>query len=345
MEHSAESDGKPQNRGHLAEPGADKRRIPDSATASSSQAGNKLSPLPSGPLGLATSTESLPIWAQWSEPPLLATQVEHVRNRMRLPTEYLSMGPNQRNKAVADDLSAALRSMCKTFNQSIKFHWKYVGKLKQEFLRPRSDEVGRSKSTPGSELNAERQATVSVTSRLIRANSTYSADSSLSEKAGGSEDPSRKRRKLTETSSRQVHLGHHEDVVQSSPGVALIPRRDESHSTTNLQTTEELLKLMSKRKHRSNEKEGFQRYTSLRSSISHTAGSEKPDLPNKSKSPSLPALMSDRHKDAERDVEKKNTVKIPADTKMATDLRAYSQWPGTYGSRWLAKQGLTVMSR
>lgn len=57
---------------------------------------------------------------------------------MRLPTEYLSMGPIQRKKAVADDLSAALRSMCQSFKQPIKFHWKYAGKLKQYFLRPRA---------------------------------------------------------------------------------------------------------------------------------------------------------------------------------------------------------------
>lgn len=345
-EHIAQNNDKPQDRGDLDVSSEKSRYFSDIATASSSQTRQRSSQLLLGPKNLGILIERLPIWAHWCKPPLSAAQVEHMRKRMRLPEEYLSMGLTQRNKAVADDLSAALRSMCQTFKRSLEVHREHAGKLTQEFLRRGGDDVGGSKKAPGAELNVEKQATVSVIHRLIPANSAYAADSSLSENTGGSDHPSRKRRKITRPSSRQIHLDHQEDSIESSPGVAQIPRRDESHPTTSLQTTEELLKLMGKRKNRSNEKEGLQRYTYLRSSTLPTGGSVKPGLPNKTKTENPPESMSDRHQDSQRDGEKKGPdVNIPAALKMATDLRPYSQWPGTYESDSVVKQGLTVMSR
>lgn len=345
-EHIAQSNDKPRNRGHVGVPSVETGHFSDIATASSSQPGDKLSQLPLGPLDLADPPETLPVWAQWFVPPLSATQVECVRKRMRQPEAYLRMGSTQREKAVADDVSAALRLMCQTSNQSIRFRWKYQERLEKQFLRRESDDVFESKSTPGAGFNVEKQATISGIHRPIRANSASPAESSPSENTGESDHASRKRRKITEPSSQQIHLGHHEDDIESSPGVAHIPRRDESHPTTSPQTTEELLKLMGKRKNRSNVKEGLQRYTSLRSSTSHTGASVTPGLPNKTKIGNPPASMSDRHQDSKRDREKKGPdVNIPTSTKMATDLRPYSQWPGTYESHPSVNQGLTVMSK
>lgn len=115
-EHIAQSNDKPQKRGHVGVSSAESGCFSDIATASSSQAGHKLSPLPLGPLDLADPTKTLPVWAQWFVPPLSATQVECVRKRMRQPAAYLRLGSIQREKAVADDLSAALRLMCRTSN-------------------------------------------------------------------------------------------------------------------------------------------------------------------------------------------------------------------------------------
>lgn len=314
-EHVADSDDKPQDRGHLGEPGSDKGRISDSATASSSQAGNKLSPLPLGPPGLATSTEGLPVWAQWYEPPLSAAQVDHVRKRMRLPTEYLSMGPFQRKKAVADDLSAAMRSMRQTFNQSIKFHWKYVRMLKQEFLRPQSDGEDRSKGAPKpmeartidtvSSKKSERLNEVGGRSyqlRPLRPKTTYCDNSPLLERTESSDHPSH--------GIRKIHLRRHGDLDRGSQGKAHPKRKDKAR-----QLREDL--------------SGRQN-----SSMARSSGIANPSIYNTAKTAMKSEPDSKSHRVSEKRVEKEMVaMNIPADTDMATDLRAYSQWPGSYEPR------------
>lgn len=315
MEHVAESDDKPQNRGHLGEPGADKGPISDSATASSSQTGDNLSSLSLGPPGFADSAKSLPVWAEWYEPPLSATQVEHITKRMRLPTEYLTMNPIQRKKAVADDLSAALRSMSQTFNQSIKFHWKYVGKLKQEFVRPRSDGGSGSEGAPKpmeartvdnvSSKKSERLTEVGSRSyryRPLRQKTPCSANSSLLERTKSNDHSSHK--------TRKIRLRRHEDIDRGSQGKAQVKRRDKSG-----QLREDL--------------SGRQNSWMARSSDIAT-----PSVHNKSKTAMGSEPKSKGHRDSKTRVEKKMLpINIPAHTDMATDLRAYSQWPGSYEPR------------
>lgn len=313
-EHIAESDDKGQNGGHLGAPGANSGHISDVATGASSQAGHKLSSLPLGPLDLAIPTKSLPVWAQWFEPPLSATQVERMRKRMRQPAEYLSIGLIQRKKAVADDLSAALRSIRQTSNQSIKFHWKYLEKLKQEFLRPRSDEEGKIESAlERMEARSIDNVSSKKSKRLtelgdqscryrLRPKTTYSANSSLLERTESSDHPSHEIRK--------IRLRRHGDVDRGSQGKAHVKRSDKPG-----QLWEDL--------------SGRQD-----SSMARSSGIAPPFIYNKAKTAMNSDSESEGHINPERRIEKEMAVlNIPADTDMATDLRAYSQWPGSYEPR------------
>lgn len=279
-EPTAHSNGVLKNRSHQGVSGVRIERVSDFATASSSQARQKPTTLPSGPSALVIPIESLPAWAHWFEPPLSAAQVGHVRERMKTPKEYLSMDPSRRDKIMGDDLSAAFRSMCQTFNQSVKFRGTHAGELKDEFLRQRGDAVDRKNNAPGpmeertigtvslkenkpltriesedaAEFNVERPATVSMTHSPLQADSTCSDYSIVSKRKSYHWDHSHKRRKAIRHISRQIQPGHLGDVARGSEAVAHTLRREV----------------------------------------------EKEEL----------------------------VVRIPADTDMATDIRAYSQWPG-----------------
>lgn len=336
--HIAQSNDKPRDRDYLEEPGADKGRISDTATASSSKTGNKLSPLSSGSTAHVNPSEILPVWAHWYKPPLSTTQVEHMTKRMRLPEEYLSMGPMQSRKAVSDDLSAAVTSMCQTFNQTFQIHWEKEVKLKKRFLRPRTTAVNRRKSLPGpvearnadnlpsrgkkhlagtecgdmTGLNVERQPAVfgSYRDRPLLPMTTYFDSSSLSKRTAKSDRPSHKRRKISRSSSRHVHLGPHGDVAGGSHGTAHIPQRN-------------------KPEHLQKDLSGLSN-----SSMALGEGIIRPSFSSKGKTAIPPERESERHQDAEKEAEsEKPVVNIPADTDMATDLRAYSQWPGSYEPR------------
>lgn len=250
---------------------------------------------------------------------------------MKTPEEYLSMNSIQSDKVMADDLSAALRSMCQTFNQSVKFHGIHAGELKHEFLRPRGEAVNRKSNALGpmeermtdtvpinenqhltsskrgdtSGFNVEGQATVSMTNRPLRAESVCSANSILSKRTGESQVNSHERKKTSARTSRQILTSRRSGFLSHSKAVAYIPGRDKS---------ERLRKGPSARPH---------------SSMARTAGITKPALPNKRKIGRISESKSEGHNNAEKEVEKEKLVlKIPADAHMATDLRAYSQWPG-----------------
>lgn len=69
----------------------------------------------------------------------------------------------------------------------------------------------------------------------------------------------------------------------------------------------------------------------LRSSIRYAAGTEEQELPGGGQAPDLPkAPRASRARRVTGVARGKPTVKIPADTDMATDLRTYRQWPGRY---------------
>lgn len=331
MEPTAHSNDGLQNRSHQGVSDVRIGPISDHATASSSQARQEPSTLPSGPSAFVIPIESLPAWAHWFEPPLSAAQVGHVRERMKTPEEYLSMDPSQRDKVMGDHLSAALRSMCQTFNQSVKFLGTNAGELKDEFLRRRGEAVDRKKNALGpmedrtidtvslkenepltriesedaAGINVERQATVSMTHSPLRADRTYSDYSIVSKRKSYHLDYSHKRRKAIRHISRQVQPGHLGDVARDSEAVAHTLWRD---------NPERLQKDLSGRPH---------------SSTARTAGTAKPAPTDRSKTAILPSLRPKAHNHAEKAVEKEKLgVKIPAETDMATNLRAYSQWPG-----------------
>lgn len=373
MEHIAHSNDNLRNQSHPRVTGAIMRSTSDSATASSSQARHNLPQLrPPAPVN---PVERLPAWAHWYEPSLSAAQVEHVRSRMKPPEEYLSMDPFQRHKVMTHDLSAALRSMCQTFNQSVKFHGKHAGKLMQEFLRPRGEAMSGDKKAPGPTkemmigivsskdtanftgikngdtdgLSTKRQLTFTLSHHPLRANDTLPDNIFLLKKTGGSDQSSSKRRKTSESSSRQNHLGHHVDMAGGPQDEAQTPWRDLSHPTTSLTTFgKPLEKPVSKISKMWNEQERRQKDLSgwSHSSTTRTAENKKPDLPKKIKTATVSESKSYGYEDAERGSEKeKLVVNIPANLDMATDVRAYSQWPGMHESRRLANHSLTTLSR
>lgn len=330
-EHIARNKDGHQNPSHRRVSDASMVPISNFATASSSQPRQKASPSPSGPQAFVILIESLPAWAHWYEPPLSAAQVEHVRKRMKTPEEYLSMGSIQSDIVVAHDLSMALRSMCQTFNRSVKLRGIHAEKLKYEFLRPRGQPVDRKnddlrpmeerttgtvsikeqphlpgvKSRDTAGFNLEGQATISMANRPLRADMTCSASSILSKRIGKSQLHSHKRKKATARSSRQIHLGHRGDFLKDSKAVAYMPGRSKSGH---------LQKDPSGQPH---------------SSKARNTSIAKFAITNKRETAVLPKSTPEGHKDAEKVVEKeKRVVKIPADCHMATDLRAYSQWPG-----------------
>lgn len=375
-EHIAHSNDSLRNRSHPRVPGAIMGPVSDFATASSSQARQKLSPFPSYPSGFVIPIESLPAWAHWYEPPLSAAQVDHVRDRMKPPEEYLSMDPSQSEKCVARDLSEAVRSMCQTFNQSVKLIGKHAGKLKQEFLRPRGETVTKDKNArvsveektidpvPSIEnnkltgiwsgnaagLDIKTQAPFSLSLRPSRANGTYSDNTLLSNRAGDGDHVAHERRKTFGSSSRQIQFGHHGDIRgEGSLDAVHIPKRDSSRPSTDLQRSEESHKeRASKKRKRYISPELLEKQLSARppSFSRYTTGAEKHNLSSKIKPGSLFDATSDGHDDSERGERKeKLIVNIPADSDMATDTRAYTQWPGMYKSRSLVKHGLITLSR
>lgn len=294
---------------------------------------------------------------------------------MKPPEEYLSMDPIQSDKTMTHDLSVALRSMCQTFNQSVKLPGKHAGKLMQEFLQPRGEAVLRNQKAPApmeetvidtvsskepanftgiengdtAGLSTKTQLTFTLSHHPLRANDTFPDNIFLLKKTGGSDQSSSKRRKTSESSSRQNHLGHHVDMARGPQDAAQIPRRDLSHPTTSLKTLgKPLEKPVSKISKMRNELERRQKDLSgwAHSSTTHTAENKKPDLPKKRNTATVSESKPYGYDDAERVSEKeKLVVNIPANLDMATDVRPYSQWPGMHKSRRLANRSLTTLSR
>lgn len=84
----------------------------------------------------------------------------------------------------------------------------------------------------------------------------------------------------------------------------------------------------------------------LRSSMRRTTRSKKPDLPNGSETASRSKTAQATDKRTVSDVSKeKLPIRIPADTRMATSLRGYSQWPGKSRNIALVNLDLTTLSR
>lgn len=292
---------------------------------------------------------------------------------MKPPEEYLSMGQSQGDKVMAHDLSAALKSMCetfKTFNESYQFNGNHAGKLKQELLRSPDETVGRNEDTLGpleertigtvpskeikyltgiesedtAGLDFDTQATVLMTCLPLRANNTYRDNSFLPRRSGKSNYSTHKSRKTSEPSSEQIRLDHHGDVAKGSPDVAHIP-----HPKANLHRTEEPQKThVGKTSKKSNELERLQNDIpgQPRSFMTHTTGIKTLAILNKSNNAIDSELKSDGDGDSERDVDKETlAVNIPADTEMATDVRAYSQWPGMYKTLSTVKHVLITLFR
>lgn len=290
---------------------------------------------------------------------------------MKPPEEYLRMDASQRDKFVYKDLSAALRSMCQTFDQSVKLIGKHAGELKQEFLRPRGETVAKNKNAPVSVeektidtvssiennkltrilrddaagLNIKKQAPFSLSLRPSPTNDTYSGNIFLSNRTGDGD--AHERRKTSGSSSRQIQLGHHGG--EGALDAVHIPKRDSSRPPIDLQRSEEPRKeYASKKRKRKKGPDLLEKQLSGRppSFSRHTTGVEKHELSSKNKPGSLFAANPDGHDDSERQVRKKKLiVNIPADTDMATDVRAYNQWPGMYECRSLVNHGLITLSR
>lgn len=220
--------------------------------------------------------------------------------------------------------------MCQTFDRSCKFIGMFPEDLRPELLMAQGEAMGLNQdfSGPTKERTSD---TVSLTHNSLQPNDTYSDNSPVSNRTGLNDHFSHKSRKTSESSSRKIRLGHDGYIAESSHDVAAFPRQDLSYHKTSPQTIEEPLE-KNFGKERAEPKKP-ERDKKDRSGLFHTSttGNKKPGLPNESNTAAVSEPNSDGCQDAEKHVEtEKLVVNIPADTDMATDVRAYSQWPGMH---------------
>lgn len=183
--------------------------------------------------------------------------------------------------------------------------------------------------TPG--LSIDWGAILSDTHRPLQANDTYSDNSFAPRSRRDTYDFGHRRRKTSESSSRKIHLGHNGYVAEGSQDEAHIPRQDLSHPITSLHMVDELVnEFVGKEEANSRKAERDKKDIS---GLLHTSTTDnkKRGLPSESKTVTISDPNSDgRGNTEERAQTEKLVVNIPADTDMATDVRAYSQWPGMH---------------